>query len=722
MKKTMMAAVAAGLASLSAAAMDGAAVRRGIDRVAALVPMPKKVAWGEGSVPAAAPVVRVDDAAIPREGYRLSVTPDGVKVAASTDAGFFYAGRTLAQLRRADGSVPLCEIEDAPAYGWRGFMLDVSRYFFSKEEVLKLLEIAADYKLNVFHWHLTDDQGWRLESKRFPELTKIGAVRDSSAVTSPTFNGYRPGFSNGSEEQDGKTYGPYFYTQADVREVLARAKALHVTVVPEVEFPGHVRAALAAYPQYSCKGAEKLPRKVRTALGIEEEVLCVGNDEAIRFCKDVLDEVIALFPSQMVHIGGDECPKARWEACAKCQARKKAVGAKDEHALQAWFTRELARHVASRGRRAVGWDEVADGVDAAALPKDVVVMNWRGDRFGGAQAAARGHDVVMTPADFLYLNCSQFSPAFERASEMYPHPHVFTREYVPLALRLVYSFDPLRNVAAKDAHHVLGGQVCMWANTVPTAEAAEWRLWPRTAAFAEVVWRGDAPGARDFDDFARRMAPRLADLRAKGVRAAPLNEGRGFLPASATPRPWIEPASARGYDWWARHVETWTATKETNDCDVVFVGDETIQDATGLAAAFAPLKVINAGYGWERTQNAIVRLRYGELDGTDAKWVVVQMGRNNLRRTRNYAGDAPADVAKGVAALVEEVRRAAPKAKVVVTGLVPCEGVSRAAIEETNALLARQFANDAVVSFLDVRAETGSDAWVSSIKDLIRAR
>lgn len=683
---------------------------------AALVPLPKKVSWGVGEAPASAKMERTTDASLPAEGYRLSVTPAGVRAFASTDAGFFYAAQTLAQLRQADGTYPACEVEDAPAYGWRGFMLDVSRYFSTKEEVLKLMEVAASYKLNTFHWHLTDDQGWRLESRRFPELTRVGARRDSSPVSSPTFNGYRPGFANGSEEQDGRPYGPFFYTQDDVREVLARAAELHVTVVPEVEFPGHVRAALAAYPQYSCRGSE-LPRKVRTALGIEEEVLCVGNDEAVRFCKDVLDEVMELFPSKAIHFGGDECPTARWEKCAKCRARKEAVGAKDWRALQAWFTRELARHVASRGRRAVGWDEVAEG--GADLPGDVVVMNWRGDRFGGAAAAARGHDVVMAPNEFLYLNYSQFSPEFERETRMYPHPFVFTREYAPMTLRVVHSFDPLRGVAPEDARHVLGGQVCLWSNVVPTPEAAEWRLWPRSAALAEVIWRGEAPGERDFDGFARRMEPRLAGLRGKGVNAAPLNEGHGFPPASVTPTPWTEPASARGYDWWARHVEIWKATKKPGDCDVLFVGDEATQDCATLAETFAPMKVINGGYGWERTQNALVRLRYGEIDGTDAKWVVVQLGGNNLRRTRNYRGDTAEEAAQGVVAVVEEVRRAAPKAKVVVVGLLPQAG-KEDEVKSANEILSRRFAGSEGVTFVD--AGNGGPAWPERVRAVVSGR
>ena len=680
---------------------------------AALVPLPTKVAWGDGHAPADAKMERVRDSSIPSEGYCLSVTPKGVKASASTDAGFFYAAQTLAQLRQEDGTYPACGILDMPAYRWRGFMLDVSRHFFAKEEILKLLEVAASYKLNTFHWHLTDDQGWRLESRRFPELTRVGARRDSSAATSPDFNGYRSGFANGSEEQDGRPYGPYFYTRDDVREVLARAAELHVTVVPEVEFPGHVRAALAAYPQYSCRGKD-LPRKVRTTLGIEEDVLCVGNDEAVRFCKDVLDEVMELFPSKAIHFGGDECPTARWEECAKCRARKEAVGAKDWRALQAWFTRELARHVASRGRRAVGWDEVAEG--GAELPEDVVVVNWRGDRFGGASAAARGHDVVMAPNEFLYLNCSQFSPEFERKTRMYPHPFVFTREYVPMSLRVVHSFDPLRGVAPEDARRVLGGQVCLWANVVPTPEAAEWRLWPRSAAFAEVIWRGEPPGERDFDGFARRMAPRLADLRSKGVNAAPLDEGHGFPPASVTPAPWIEPESARGYDWWARHVAIWKATKKPGDCDVLFVGDEVPQDCPSLAEAFAPMKAVNAGYGWDRTQNALVRLRYGEIDGTDAKWVVVQIGGNNLRRTRNYRGDTAPEAAQGVVAVVEEVRRAAPKAKVVVVGLFPQAG-REDEVKEANAILSRRFADSNDATFVDVGHDCAD--WLSRVRAIV---
>ena len=304
----------------------------------ALVPAPRELAWREGTCAVAEQDVRyVRDAALPPEGYRLEITTSGVTVASADDAGAFYARKTLKQLaageRRSRGDrptmVPCCVIKDAPAFRWRGFMLDEGRHFFGKETVKGLLDQMADHKLNVFHWHLTEDQGWRLDIPRFPELVKYGAVRPESPVHGcrGTKDDYRG---------NGQPYGPYFYTPDDIREILAYAKERFIMVVPEIEVPGHTRALLAAHPEFACK--EGLPRVPCMFNGVQDEVLCAGNDYAIRFMEQVYDEVCALFPGAYIHIGGDECPK--------CQARIKSLGLKDEDELQAWVTRHFTDYLA----------------------------------------------------------------------------------------------------------------------------------------------------------------------------------------------------------------------------------------------------------------------------------------------------------------------------------------------------------------------------------------
>jgi len=513
----------------------------------ALVPVPKSVkANPSGGVFACrardltGKVTFLADTKLPAEGYSAVVTKEGIRVWSSDAAGAFYAVRTLDQWakktyvpdplkaavkeRAYDFELEAVEIEDAPTFRWRGFMIDEARHFLGKEAVLRQLELMAEYKLNVFHWHLVDDQGWRLDLPGHPELVKYGSVRPRSVAY-----GARAEWIG--EEQtlrfdlDNAQYGPFFHTTEDVREILAFAKARHITVVPEIELPGHERALLAARPELSCRGAA-LERVPRVYWSIESDVLCAGNDETLRYLEGIFDEVCKLFSeTPYIHIGGDECPKERWKECPKCQARMKELGAKDERALQTWFTRHFAEYLAKKGRRTVGWDEVLHG----DVPKDVVGMSWRmsasngagGDFVSAADAAARGHDVVLTPAGYCY-----FSQTMGLAEDPYPYygPAPYAEEAEkkkdPLTLEKAYSFDPWSFVGEKDRAHVLGVQASVWGESIFTRFDFEWKAWPRTCALAEIAWSG--PKVRPFDDFRKRMAEQRRRLIARKVNCAPL--------------------------------------------------------------------------------------------------------------------------------------------------------------------------------------------------------
>lgn len=461
------------------------------------------------------------DAKLPPEGYRLKVSPDGVEIAAADDAGAFYARETLKQLTTAVSSdrveIACCEIRDWPQYRWRGLMLDEARHFLGKGAVMRTMDLMAMHKLNVFHWHLVDDQGWRIEIKRHPELVEYGAVRPCS-VKMGAHAMWLPPDKKLSYVHDTEKYGPFFYTQDDVREVLAYAKARHITVIPEIELPGHIRALLAAHPEFSCKG--DLPRIPRINWSIEEDVLCVGNDTAVRFLEDVFDEVCELFPdTPYIHIGGDECPRVRWKGCSRCQARMKAEGLKDESGLQAWVTSHFVRYLEKRGRRAVGWDEILAG----DVPTSAVGMTWRLSANGGAgthyvsavDATARGHDMVMTPNALCYLSYPQFAQG-----DPFPYYTVVTEPGKVLTLEKAYSFDPVAGIPEPARKHIIGGQACVWGESVFNVFDLEWKTWPRGCAIAEVLWLGDAkPG---FADFRLRMESHRRRLIEAGVNCAPL--------------------------------------------------------------------------------------------------------------------------------------------------------------------------------------------------------
>ena len=467
----------------------------------ALVPQPQKL-LETGGVSSATNVVYETDRGIAAEGYRLAVTKDRIVIASSDDAGAFYARQTLRQLGEP---TPCVEIEDAPAYSWRGFMLDEGRHFFGKEIVKRCLDRMADYKLNVFHWHLTEDQGWRLDIPCFPELVKYGSVRPESVAYGSTGVPWRD--KPEKMQTNGQVYGPYFYTASDVREILAYAAERHIRVVPEIELPGHVRALLAAYPEFSCTGAH--PRHPAIFHGVHKEVLCAGNDAAIAFLERVFDVVCEMFPDAYVHIGGDECPKDAWKLCEKCQARIRSLDLKDENGLQAWVTRHFTDYLAKKGRRAVGWDEVFAGNPG----KNTIIQGWHiqhGNMFG-LLAAEAGYQTIVSDRNSTYFSAPQ---------GLSDDPYTYLCPDRSLSLSQSYGFDPYRGMTPAARKNVIGAECCMWSECTWNLYDLEFKLYPRLCAFAEVLWTN--PKRRDFADFERRMGIHRRRLVAMGVNCAPL--------------------------------------------------------------------------------------------------------------------------------------------------------------------------------------------------------
>ncbi|MBN1895149.1 beta-N-acetylhexosaminidase [bacterium] len=438
--------------------------------------------------------LRIDPSVTHEEGYVLRVDGKGVTVSGRKPAGVFYGVQTLLQLiqqNQKEGSsgeflIPGVLITDQPRFPWRGMHLDVCRHFFPKEFVKRYIDLLAMHKMNVFHWHLTEDQGWRIEIKRYPKLTEIGAWRvDRSGVKWDQRKRAEPGENAG--------YGGY-YTQDDVREVVAYAASRFVTVVPEIEMPGHAVAALAAYPQYSCTGG---PFSVMTGgYWPITDIFCAGNDSTFIFLENILSEVIDLFPGIYVHIGGDEAAKDNWKKCPKCQERIRAHGLKDEGELQSYFIKRIEKFIASKGRRLIGWDEILEG----GLPEEATVMSWRGMQ-GGITAASEGHDVVMTPTDYCYFD-------YYQAKEGEP-PGI--GGFLPL--EKVYGFEPVPGELDADKQkHILGAQGNLWTEYIPEPKHAEYMALPRMCGLSEVVW--SPKDARDWTDFRNRLNThfRLLDL------------------------------------------------------------------------------------------------------------------------------------------------------------------------------------------------------------------
>lgn len=417
----------------------------------------------------------------PHGSYILRISKNSVLIAAN-DLGKFYAIKSFVQLlpTKFNGDVKLAsvEISDAPRFQYRGMHLDVSRHFMPVEFVKKYIDLLAQYKFNYFHWHLTDDQGWRIEIKKYPKLTEIGSKRSESheGVYSTIFKG------------DGRPVEG-FYTQEQIKDVVAYAKARYITVVPEIELPGHASAALAAYPELG-KGcaAPNYKFEVKKTWGIFKEVFC-PTDETFKFLEDVIDETIALFPdSPYVHIGGDEVLKDYWKESPLVQELKERENLKDEHEVQSYFVQRIEKHVNKRGKKIIGWDEILEG----GLAPNATVMSWRGMK-GGIEAAKSKHDVIMTPTDFAYLDYGQGDPAYEPLN---------IGGYLPL--EKVYSFDPVpKELTADQAKYIIGGQANIWTEYLETPAAVEYMAFPRMLAIAESVW--STPENKNFEDFKRRL-------------------------------------------------------------------------------------------------------------------------------------------------------------------------------------------------------------------------
>jgi len=478
-----------------------------------MIPRPVQMSGGTGMGAAVAAVESVAariDPALPAEGYRLTVDEFGVDLAGGSAAGVFYGRQTLRQLLPPAAlrhgvtgplTVPAVRISDAPRFAWRGVLLDVARHFMPIADVLRFVDLMAFHKLNVLHLHLTDDQGWRIEIPGRPRLTSVGAWRSRSMLGSRSHGRY-----------DQRPHGGY-YTADDLREIVGYAAERHVTVVPEIDLPGHMQAAIAAYPELG-NGARPA---VRESWGVSSHLLNV-SDETLDFCRDVLDQVCAIFPSTLIGIGGDECPPDEWRASGAVQDRMRAEGLPDVRALHGWFIARMAEHLSGHGRRVYGWDEILDG----GAPPGATVAAWRG--VGQTVRAARaGHDVVSCPDLFVYLDYRQSDDPGE------PTP-VGTR----LSLADVYGFDPVpAGLTDDEARQVIGGQANVWTEHMESARRVDYMAYPRLCAFAEAVW---SPGPRDFADFTERLTPHLARLDALGVNYRPM----------AGPRPWDARPDAPG--------------------------------------------------------------------------------------------------------------------------------------------------------------------------------
>jgi hexosaminidase len=455
--------------------------------------------------------------ALGEEGYKLSVSPKGVEVRALAPAGVFYGLQSFRQLLPTAGfrkslasdiawKAPAVEIEDKPRFKWRGSHLDVGRHFMPKEALLKHLDLLALHKLNVFHWHLTEDQGWRIEIKKYPKLTEVGAWRKDSALGPPP-----------QKDKDGKRAWKFrgkphggFYTQDDVREVVHYAADRFITVVPEIEMPGHARAAIAAYPELGNTGK---PTEVATSWGVFTEVYS-PDDKTLAFVKDVLEEVLALFPSKFIHVGGDECPKKEWKESPAAQARIKALGLKDEEELQSWFIKQIDTWLTAKGRRLIGWDEILEG----GLAPGAAVMSWRGEK-GGIAAAKAGHDVVMAPGKPTY---------FDHYQSKDPQEPVAIGGFNPI--EDIYAYEPVpAELSPAEAAHVLGSQAQLWTEYMPNPRHVEYMAWPRLCALSEVVW--SPKEVRNLDSFKARLATHLGRLRALDVNYRPLE---GPIPTALT--------------------------------------------------------------------------------------------------------------------------------------------------------------------------------------------
>ena len=434
------------------------------------------------------------------ESYNLKIAPQGIDISGSDYAGVFYGLQTLVQILETtkinnSPAVTSVLIEDRPRFRWRGMLLDVARHMFPADFIKRYIDIIAAHKMNVFHWHLTEDQGWRMPIKKYPKLKDIAAWRKETLV-----GHYR----DKPHQFDGKPYGG-FYTEEEITDIIDYASDRSVTIVPEIEMPGHATAALSAYPQLSCTGG---PHEAETVWGVHKEVFCAGNEETFDFLENVLEEVSQLFPGPYIHIGGDECPKTRWAECEKCQKRITDEGLKDEHELQSYFIKRIEKILEKFGKRLVGWDEILEG----GLAPNAVVHSWRG-MDGGIEAANAGHEVIMSPTTHVYFDYYQ--------SEDRENEPLAIGGYLPLSK--VYEFEPVPHDIDKDKRHlILGGQANLWTEYIPTAKQAEYMLLPRVCALAEAVW--SPKNKKDYAGFIDRLGDHLKRLDRKNLNYRKLDE------------------------------------------------------------------------------------------------------------------------------------------------------------------------------------------------------
>ena len=456
------------------------------------IDIPAEVA-GEGAVELAL------SEGLGNEEYRLEVTGSRISVTGGSSAGVFYGLQTVKQLLD-DGRVPAVKIEDKPHFGYRGVHLDVARHFYTVDQVKTYIDILALHKMNMFHWHLTDDQGWRIEIRKHPRLTEVGSVRKETLI------GHHS--APGPYKYDGIPHGG-FYTQEQIREIVSYAADRHITIIPEIDLPGHMQAAVATYPQLGCTGG---PYEMWCKWGISEDVLCAGNEKTYEFIEDVLDEVCELFPSELIHIGGDECPKAAWERCPECQAKIRELGLADkgsnkaEHYLQNYVMSRVEKYLNQKGRRIIGWDEILEG---NASPT-ATIMEWRDHQYA-VKAARRGNDVILTTRHYCYYDyCQTSDPESEPLCEY--------RRYI--SMKQAYRLDPYDRLFLHERERILGVQANLWTEYIADFDKVQHMLLPRLAALSETAWAYDRKDS--YEDFAVRAKALLPALyRSYGYNYAP---------------------------------------------------------------------------------------------------------------------------------------------------------------------------------------------------------
>lgn len=443
-----------------------------------------------------------NDPQLGAEGYKINISPESIEILANNEAGFFYAIQSLLQLlpaeiysntavHRNEWSIPAATITDVPQFEYRGLHLDVGRHLYPVAFIKKYIDLMSMQKMNRFHWHLTEDQGWRMEVKKYPKLTEIGSMRKETIIN--RYSTATPGI------YDNTPYGG-FYTQEEIKEVVAYAQERYITIIPEIDLPGHMLAALATYPELGCTGG---PYEVGTRWGIYDDVLCAGNESIYPFIEDILHEVFKLFPGEYVHIGGDECPKTRWKSCPKCQAKIKALNLKDEHELQSYVIRRVEKFLNENGKQLIGWDEILEG----GIAPNAALMSWRGVA-GGITAAKSKHPVIMTPNTYVYLDHYQ--------SNMDISPLANGRI---CSLERTYSYDPIpKELTEEEASYIKGIQANVWTEYIKTPEQVEYMTYPRANAVAEIGW--SSPEHKNWEDYLRRLQLQFERWRFYGLNYA----------------------------------------------------------------------------------------------------------------------------------------------------------------------------------------------------------